>query len=140
MTKRLGSLGLLLLSLLSATQVLAGTVETNLSGRFRKGDNAEIYVTGLGSGGFNFRLSAGNITPGEGCVNGPADCLSLWGWATRTAAPDEFLYANENGQCTFYLKNEENALVIHGLQGSCGTEAQNRAALQAIDGAYTPLP
>ena len=92
-----------------ASTAFAGSLETNLSGWFGKGDRAEIAVTGLNNGGFNFRLSAGNITPGEGCMNGPGDCLTLWGWATRTEKADEFLYANENGQCVFYFRNEPQA-------------------------------
>lgn len=121
-----------------ASTAFAGSLETNLSGWFGKGDRAEIAVTGLNDGGFNFRLSAGNITPGEGCMNGPGDCLTLWGWATRTEKADEFLYANENGQCVFYFRNEPQAVVIHGLKGTCGTTEQNRNALKSVDGVYTP--
>ena len=117
---------------------MAGALETNLSGLFLKGETAQIEVTGLGSSGLNFRLSAGNITPGQGCVNGPADCLTLWGWATRTEDPNQFLYANENGQCTFYIRNESERIVVRGLRGECGTEDMNRRALKSVNGAYTP--
>lgn len=122
---------------LSAT-AFAGALETNLSGWFLKGERSEIAVTGLGNSGFNFRLSSGNITPGEGCMNGPEDCLTLWGWATRTENADEFLYANQNGQCVLYFRNEPQAVVIHGLKGTCGTTEQNRNALKSVDGVYTP--
>lgn len=126
------------IGLLATGSALAGTLETNLSGWFAKGTHAEISVTGLNNSGFNFRLSAGNITPGEGCANGPANCLSLWGWATRTDVADEFLYANEDGQCVFYMRNEPAAIVIHGLKGTCGTTEENRNALRSIDGVYMP--
>lgn len=129
---------LVCLGLCAATTAFAGSLETNLSGWFLKGDRSEIAVTGLNNGGFNFRLSAGNITPEQGCANGPGDCLTLWGWATRTAQPDEFFYANENGQCAFYFRNEPQAVVIHGLQGACGTTEQNHNALRSVDGVYTP--
>lgn len=139
MLKKRTVLGLLLSSsLLLAGVAQAGSLETNLAGYFRKGNEAEMSVTGFGNQGFNFRLSAGNITPGEGCANGPANCLSLWGWATRTDQPNEFLYANENGQCVFYVRNEPQSIVIHGLKGLCGTTAQNRRALKAVDGVYQP--
>jgi hypothetical protein len=124
--------------LLLASTAQAGSLETNLGGQFQKGRDAEMRVTGFGNQGFNFRLSAGNITPGEGCANGPANCLSLWGWATRTDQPNEFLYANENGQCAFYVRNEPQSIVIHGLKGDCGTTEQNRRALKAVDGVYQP--
>ena len=129
---------LVALSFCVSATAFAGSLETNLSGWFLKGDHAEIAVTGLNNGGFNFRLSAGNITPGEGCMNGPADCLTLWGWATRTEQPNEFLYANENGQCVLYFRNEPQAVVIHGLKGACGTNEQNRNALKSVDGVYSP--
>ncbi len=132
------SVMLLTSGLLLAGFAQAGALETNLAGYFRKGNDAEIRVTGFGNQGFNFRLSAGNITPGEGCANGPANCLSLWGWATRTDQPNEFLYANENGQCVFYVRNEPQSIVIHGLKGNCGTTELNRHALKAVDGVYQP--
>ena len=116
----------------------AGSLETNLRGYFQKGSHAEIAVTGFGNQGFNFRLSAGNVTPGEGCANGPANCLSLWGWATRTEQPNEFLYANENGRCVFYVRNEAEGIVVHGLKGNCGTTEQNQRALSAVEGVYKP--
>lgn len=114
----------------------AGALETNLSGWFVKGDRAEIAVTGLRSSGFNFRLSAGNITPEQGCVNGPAGCLTLWGWATPTATPGEYLYANENGQCAFTIQNEAKAIVVRGLSGTCGANEMNHNALRWIEGVY----
>ncbi|MFM8798431.1 MAG: hypothetical protein ACKODT_05680 [Fluviibacter sp.] len=129
---------LVALSLSVSATAFAGALETNLSGWFLKGERSEIAVTGLNSGGFNFRLSSGNITPGQGCANGPGDCMTLWGWATRTEIADEFLYANENGECAFYFRNEPKAIVIHGLKGTCGTDAQNRNALKSVDGAYSP--
>lgn len=139
MTKKINlARALVTVSLAVSATAFAGALETNLSGWFLKGERSEIVVTGLNSGGFNFRLSTGNITPGQGCVNGPGDCLTLWGWATRTENADEFLYANENGQCVFYVRNEPQALVIHGLKGTCGTTEQNRKALKAVDGVYTP--
>ena len=98
MLKRTGIAAAAVLALGMSGSAIAGALETNLSGLFLKGETAQIEVTGLGSAGLNFRLSAGNITPGQGCVNGPADCLTLWGWATRTEDPNQFLYANENGQ------------------------------------------
>ena len=116
----------------------AGALETNLSGLFLKGEHAQVQVSGFGNAGFNFRLAAGNITPGLGCDNGPADCLTLWGWATRTNDQNQFLYANENGQCTFYIRNEAEGIVLHGLRGDCGTTEANRPALQSIDGLYKP--
>lgn len=140
MIKKINLARLLLgLSFGVSSTVFAGALETNLSGWFLKGDRAEISVTGLNNSGFNFRLSAGNITPEQGCANGPGDCLTLWGWATRTEQANEFLYANENGQCVFYIRNEPKALVVHGLKGNCGTNEQNRKALKAIDGVYGPV-
>lgn len=139
MTKKtLLARGLLVLGLSVSTLAYAGTLETNLSGWFLKGERAEIVVTGLNSGGFNFKLSSGNITPGQGCANGPGNCLTLWGWATSTENVDEFLYANQNGECAFYIRNEPQALVIHRLEGTCGTDAQNRNALKSVEGVYTP--
>lgn len=117
----------------------AGSLETNLSGWFMKGEHAEISVTGLGNSGFNFRLSAGNITPEQGCANGPAGCMTLWGWATPTDTPGEYLYANENGQCVFYIVNEPRAIVVRGLKGSCGTNELSRGALKWVEGTYGPL-
>lgn len=116
----------------------AGVLETNLSGQFSKGRNAQIEITGFGNAGFNFRLSAGNITPGQGCVNGPEDCMTLWGWATRTSEPNVFLYANENGQCVFTFRNEARFLKVQGLRGQCGTANLDRGALKAIEGVYQP--
>lgn len=118
--------------------VNAGTLETNLSGLFLKGEHAQMRVTGFGNAGFNFKLAAGNITPGEGCMSGRADCVTLWGWATRTDEPNQFLYANENGQCAFYIRNEAAAIVVHGLRGDCGTDEMNRRALQSVNGVYRP--
>lgn len=131
-------LALMTLGIGISSTAVAGALETNLSGWFLKGERSEIVVTGLNNSGFNFRLSSGNITPGQGCANGPGDCLTLWGWATRTAEADEFLYANENGQCVFYIRNDLGAAVIHGLKGTCGTNEQNQQALKFIDGVYTP--
>lgn len=116
----------------------AGALETNLSGVFYKGEHAQINVTGFGNAGFNFKLAAGNITPGQGCVNGRADCLSVWGWATRSDDPNQFLYANENGQCAFYIRNEADAIVVHGLRGDCGTDDMNHRALKSVNGIYKP--
>ena len=124
--------------LLASGVASAGALETNLSGRFLKGEHAQISITGLGNAGFNFKLAAGNITPGEGCMNGRADCLTLWGWATRTDEPNQFLYANENGQCTFYIRNEPESIVVQGLRGDCGTDDMNRRALKSVDGVYRP--
>lgn len=138
MLKRTGIAAAAVLALGMSGSAIAGALETNLSGLFLKGETAQIEVTGLGSAGLNFRLSAGNITPGQGCVNGPADCLTLWGWATRTEDPNQFLYANENGQCTFYIRNEPDRIVLRGLRGECGTEDMNRRALKSVNGAYTP--
>ncbi len=138
MLKKSVVLGVLVSASLLSGFSQAGSLETNLAGRFQKGHESEMAVTGFGNQGFNFRLSAGNITPGEGCANGPANCLSLWGWATRTDQPNEFLYANENGQCVFYVRNEPQAIVVHGLKGNCGTTEQNRHALKAVEGVYTP--
>lgn len=129
---------LVALGLGMSAAAFAGALETNLSGWFLKGARSEITVTGLNNGGFNFKLSSGNITLEQGCVNGPGDCLTLWGWATRTEQADEFLYANENGECVFYFRNEPNAVVIHGLRGSCGTDEQNRNALKSVNGVYSP--
>lgn len=137
-TKKHVARALVALNLMVSASAFAGALETNLSGWFLKGERSEIAVTGLNGGGFNFRLSSGNITPEQGCANGPGDCMTLWGWATRTAQADEFLYANENGECVFYFRNEPNALVIHGLKGTCGTDQQNRNALKSVDGVYTP--
>lgn len=128
-----------LLALVVSGGVLAGVLETNLSGWFMKGERAEIAVTGLGNTGFNFRLSAGNITPEQGCVNGPADCMTLWGWATTTDTPGEYLYANENGQCAFYILNEAKTIVVNRLRGTCGTHEMNRGALKWVEGVYGPL-
>lgn len=125
-------------TLIASGTAVAGALETNLSGLFLKGEHAQVKVTGFGNAGFNFRLAVGNITPGQGCVNGPADCLTLWGWATRTDEPNQFLYANENGQCTFYIRNEPESIVIHGLRGDCGTDDMNRRALKSVDGVYKP--
>lgn len=138
MTKKHVARALVALNLMVSASAFAGALETNLSGWFLKGERSEIAVTGLNGGGFNFRLSSGNITPEQGCANGPGDCMTLWGWATRTDQADEFLYANENGECVFYFRNEPNALVIHGLKGTCGTDQQNRNALKSVDGVYTP--
>lgn len=126
------------LGLMVSGSVMAGALETNLSGLFLKGEHAQIKISGFGNAGFNFRLATGNITPELGCANGPADCLSLWGWATRTEDPNQFLYANENGQCTFYIRNEPESIVVHGLRGTCGTNEMNRRALQSVDGTYKP--
>lgn len=138
MFKRTGIAAVAVFAFAVSGPAAAGALETNLSGLFLKGETAQIEVTGLGSGGLNFRLSAGNVTPGQGCVNGPADCLTLWGWATRTDDPNQFLYANENGQCTFYILNESDRIVVRGLRGECGTEDMNRRALKSVDGAYKP--
>lgn len=116
----------------------AGVLETNLSGQFSKGRNAQIEITGFGNAGFNFRLSAGNITPGQRCVNGPEDCMTLWGWATRTNDPNVFLYANENGQCVFTFRNEKESLKVSGLKGHCGTTSIDRGALKSVEGVYRP--
>lgn len=133
-------ISLLIAGALLSGAALAGSLETNLSGLFLKGNHAELRMTGLSNSGVNFKLAAGNIVPGDGCANGPAGCVSLWGWATRTDKPEEFLYANENGQCVFYIRNEPQTLVIHGLKGGCGTNEENRAALKAVEGVYTPRP
>ena len=138
MTKKNVARALVALTLSVSATAFAGALETNLSGWFLKDEGSEITVTGLNSGGFNFKLSSGNITPGLGCANGPGNCLTLWGWATRTAQADEFLYANQNGECAFYFRNEEKAVVIHGLKGTCGTDEHNRNALKSVDGVYTP--
>ena len=138
MLKRTGIAAAAVLALGMSGSAIAGALETNLSGLFLKGETAQIEVTGLGSAGLNFRLSAGNITPGQGCVNGPADCLTLWGWATRTDDPNQFLYANENGQCAFYIRNEAENIVIHGLRGDCGADDMNRRVLKLVDGVYRP--
>lgn len=130
--------GIALVGLLVSGMAGAGVLETNLSGQFRKGNNAQIEITGFGNAGFNFRLAAGNITPGQGCVNGPEDCMTLWGWATRTSDPNVFLYANENGQCAFTFRNEASALKVQGLRGLCGTTTLDRGALKAIEGVYQP--
>jgi hypothetical protein len=132
------AIALVALNLMVSVSAFAGALETNLSGWFLKGERSEIAVTGLSSGGFNFKLSSGNITPSQGCANGPGDCMTLWGWATRTEQADEFLYANENGECAFYFRNEPNSVVIHGLKGPCGTDEQNRNALKSVNGVYTP--
>jgi hypothetical protein len=62
----------------------------------------------------------------------------LWGWATRTDDPNQFLYANENGQCVFYIRNEPESIVLYGLRGDCGTDDVNRHALKSVDGSYKP--
>ena len=138
MMKRYGIAAMAAVSLLASAVATAGALETNLAGAFYKGEHAQIKVTGLNSAGCNCRLAAGNITPGQGCVNGRADCLSLWGWATRTDDPNQFLYANENGQCAFYIRNEPESIVIHGLRGDCGADDMNRRALKLVDGVYRP--
>ena len=138
MIKRGLIVGMASMGIAAAGLASAGALETNLSGLFLKGEHAQILITGLGNAGLNFKLAAGNITPGLGCANGPADCLSLWGWATRTDDPNQFLYANENGQCTFYIRNEPESIVVHGLRGDCGTDDMNRRALKSVDGVYKP--
>ena len=138
MIKHYGVVGLTAMSLIASGMATAGALETNLSGMFLKGEHAQIKISGFGNAGFNFRLAAGNITPGEGCMSGRADCLTLWGWATRTDDPNQFLYANENGQCVFYIRNEPESIVIYGLRGDCGTDDMNRRALKSVDGVYKP--
>lgn len=138
MMKRIFLGGMVAMALITTRAATAGALETNLSGLFLKGEHAQIKISGFGNAGFNFRLAAGNITPGEGCMSGRADCLALWGWATRTDDPNQFLYANENGQCVFYIRNEPEAIVIHGLRGDCGADDINRRALKSIDGVYKP--
>lgn len=138
MTKRYRSAAIIVMSVFACGVAKAGALETNLSGLFVKGEHAQMSVTGFRNAGFNFRLSVGNITPGLGCANGPADCFTLWGWATRTNDPNEFLYANENGQCTFMIRNEPESIVVYGLRGDCNTDEMNRRALKSVDGAYKP--
>lgn len=138
MFKRALMVGTTAITMMSSGLAHAGALETNLAGLFLKGEHAQIQVTGFGNAGFNFKLAAGNITPGEGCMNGRGDCLTLWGWATRTDDPNQFLYANENGQCTFYIRNELDSIVLHGLRGDCGTDEMNRHALKSVDGTYKP--
>lgn len=140
MFKRALVMGGMAIAMTVAGLANAGVLETNLSGLFLKGENAQIQVTGFSNAGFNFKLAAGNITPGEGCMNGRADCMTLWGWATRTDDPNQFLYANENGQCVFYIRNEAESIVLHGLRGDCGTDDMNRHALKSVDGTYKPAP
>lgn len=138
MIKRMSITVVTALGLLASGVASAGAIETNLSGLFLKGEHAQIRFTGLSNAGVNFRLASGNITPGEGCMNGPADCLTLWGWATRSENPNQFLYANENGQCVFMIRNDPEAIVIHGLRGDCGTDEMNRRALKSVEGTYQP--